>query len=243
MAVKQEAISVRPLGDSALVIQLDKSISPTIHNQIIGIVELLESDPFEGFIEAVPSYNNITIFYDPVIVYLNNQIHLKKTSFEIVCAFMMNYVRKSDCKLPIKNRLVEIPVIYGGRFGPDLEFVAKTNHITPEKVVELHTKKDYLVYMIGFTPGFPYLADINKKITTPRKKKPRQKIPAGSVGIAGEQTGIYPLESPGGWQVIGRTPIELFNPKSSPPSLLKSGDEIRFISITEDEYILHKEKK
>jgi len=243
MAAKQEAVSVRPLGDSALVIQLDKSISPIIHNKIINIVDLLESDPFEGFIEAVPSYNNVTIFYDPVIVHLNNQKNVQKTSFEIVCASMMNYVKRSDSKLPIKNRLVEIPVTYGGQFGPDLEYVAKTNNITPEKVIELHTKKDYLVYMIGFAPGFPYLAGINKKITTPRKKKPRQKIPAGSVGIAGEQTGIYPLETPGGWQVIGRTPVVLFNPKSSPPSLLKSGDEIRFVPITEDEYISYKEKK
>src|SRR5690625_4788377 len=132
-------------GYVARVIQLDKSINPTIHNNIVNIVDVIESDQFEGFIEAVPSYNNVTIFYDPVIVHLNNQKNVQKTSFEIVCASMMNYVKRSDSKLPIKNRLVEIPVTYGGQFGPDLEYVAKTNNITPEKVIELHTKKDYLV--------------------------------------------------------------------------------------------------
>lgn len=243
MVAKQEDVSVRPLGDSALVIQLDKSISPTIHHKIVNIVDVLESDPFEGFIEAVPSYNNVTVFYDPVIVHLNKQKNVQKTSFEIVWASMMNYIKKSDSTLPIKNRLIEIPVIYGDKFGPDLEYVAKVNHITPEKVIELHTEKDYLVYMLGFAPGFPYLANINNKIATPRKEKPRPSIPAGSVGIAGEQTGIYPLESPGGWQVIGQTPVELFTPRSYPPTLLKSGDEIRFIPITENEYISYKEKE
>lgn len=241
MAMEQQ--TVHSLGDSALVIQLDKGISSTIHNKIVNIVDLLETEPFEGFIEAVPGYNNVTVFYDPFTVRMKNQKSRDKTAFKMVSAFMLNYVKKSEDKLSTKKNLVEIPVIYGERFGPDLEYVAKYNDITPEEVIELHTKKDYLVYMIGFAPGFPYLADIDKKIATPRKEKPRPRIPAGSVGIAGEQTGMYPLETPGGWQVIGQTPVELFTPKSSPPTLLKAGDEIRFVPITEEEYLSYKEKE
>lgn len=242
MIMEQQSVHIRLLGDSAIVIQLGEDINRAMHNKIVNIIELLETEPFEGFIEAVPAYNNITVFYDPVTVYLNNKSS-NETAFEKVTAFMMNYIKKAKNKLSTKKRLVEIPVMYGEKFGPDLNYVAKFNNITPEKVIELHTKKDYLVYMIGFAPGFPYLADLDNRIATPRKEKPRLSIPAGSIGIAGEQTGMYPLETPGGWQVIGRTPVDLFTPKSFPPTLLKSGDEIRFIPITENEYLSYKEKK
>lgn len=241
MFLEQQGIYIRSLGDSALVIQLGEEINTFIHNKIMNIVVLLETRPFAGFIEAVPGYNNITVYYDPVAVHFHNQNNFKETAFEKVSASMMDYVKKSENKSSVNKRKVNIPVMYGERFGPDLEYVAKFNNITPEKVIELHTKKDYLVYMLGFAPGFPYLADLDKKIATPRKTKPRPSIPTGSVGIAGEQTGMYPLESPGGWQVIGQTPVNLFTPKSSPPTLLKPGDEIRFVPMTEDEYLSYKE--
>jgi|SRR5690625_1127690 len=241
MFLDQQGVYIRSLGDSALVIQFDVEISAFIHNKIMNIVILLETKPFAGFIEAVPGYNNITVYYDPVTVHYHNQYGFKKTAFEIVSASIIEYVKKSEDNLFIKKKKVNIPVLYGERFGPDLEYVAKFHDITPEKVIELHTNKDYLVYMLGFAPGFPYLADLDEKIATPRKTKPRPNIPIGSVGIAGKQTGMYPLESPGGWQVIGQTPVNLFTPKASPPTLLKPGDEIRFIPITEDEYYSYKE--
>lgn len=243
MKMTEEMVYIRPLGDSALVIQLGKGISLTTHDKVINLVNLIEAESFEGLREIVPGYNNVTVFYDPVIIRLNNQKNKKKTAFGIVSAFVLSNLKKIKTKLSIKKRLVEIPVLYGECSGPDLEYVAKFNGITPAKVIDLHAKKDYLVYMIGFAPGFPYLGDVNKRISTPRKESPRQKIPAGSVGIAGEQTGIYSLESPGGWQVIGQTPIDLFTPNSSPPTLLESGDEIRFVPITKEEYQSYKEKK
>lgn len=240
---KKEEVNIRPLGDSALIIQLNKEINIKTHNKIINIVHLIELKPFFGFREVVPGYNNVTVFYDPVSIRINNRNNKEKTAFEIVSEIVMNYLRNTSIKSTVKKRVVNIPVLYGEKYGPDLEFVAEFNSITPEKVIELHTKKNYLVYMIGFAPGFPYLGDVDQNIITPRKNKPRMRIPAGSVGIAGEQTGIYSLESPGGWQVIGQTPLELFTPRSSSPTLLKSGDEICFIPITEKEYEFYKEKK
>lgn len=243
MLLEQKGISIRPLSDSALVVQLDKEINSIIHKNIMNFVKLIEEEPFEGFVEAVPCYNNVTIFYNPISVRRHVSHVPFKSAFEKVSASMMEYLDMLDDKMDIKNRLIEIPVVYGEEFGPDLEYVARFNNITPEKVIELHTKQDYLVYMIGFAPGFPFLGGIDKRIATPRKEKPRLSIPAGSVGIAGEQTGMYPLETPGGWQVIGKTPIELFTPKTSPPTYLQSGDKIRFIAISKDDYLAYKEPK
>jgi len=135
-----------------------------------------------------------------------------------------------------KQEIVEIPVCYGGKFGPDLEIVAKHNQLTPDEVITIHSEGLYLIYMIGFAPGFPYLGGLSDKIATPRRESPRFKIPAGTVGIAGDQTGVYPIETPGGWQLIGRTPVKLFNPKHSSPTLLKTGSYIRFIPIPPKEY-------
>ena len=243
MVLEQQDVYICSLGDSALVIQLGEGISSLIHNKIINIVDSLEADPFEGFIEAIPGYNNVTVFYDPVIVHLNNSQNMQPSPFKIVSDFMMFYIERSNKMIETEKRLVEIPVSYGEELGPDLEYVAMFNNITPEMVIKLHAQKDYLIYMIGFAPGFPHLGNIDKKITTPRKEKPRPRVSAGSVGIAGKQTGIYSLESPGGWQVIGQTPVNLFNPKSAPPTLLKPGDKIRFIPITKDEFISYKENK
>lgn len=243
MKTVEEKIYIRPLGDSALIIQLGEGISSIIHNKVINLVHIIETNSFKGLSEVVSGYNNVTVFYNPITILLNSKKNNKNTTaFEIVSALIMNRVKKISIKSSLKKKLVEIPVLYGGYHGPDLGYIAKFNGITQEEVIEFHTRKDYLVYMIGFAPGFPYLGDVDKRIATPRKDKPSPKIAAGSVGIAGEQTGIYSLDSPGGWQVIGQTPVDLFNPKSSPPTLLESGDEIRFIPITNEEYQLYKEQ-
>jgi len=139
-------------------------------------------------------------------------------------------------------RIITIPVSYGGEFGPDLEFVAKHNSITEDEVVAIHTSIPYLVYMLGFAPGFPYLGGMSERIATPRLASPRVKIPAGSVGIAGKQTGIYPLESPGGWQLIGRTPLTLFDPLAKNPFVFAAGDYLQFTAIKMDEYVALKEQ-
>lgn len=243
MYVEINGVTIRSLGDSAIILQIGNEVNLENHQKVVNIVDLMEAEPFKGFIEAVPGYNNLTVYYDPVTVLNRYKEQNDKTSFEIVSELMIDYVNKTQNSSTTKNRLIEIPVVYGEEFGPDLEFVAKYNDITPEEVIQFHTEKDYLVYMIGFAPGFPYLASVNKRIATPRKKTPRPKIPAGAVGIAGEQTGMYPLESPGGWQIIGQTPIDLFTPESSPPTLLQTGDKVRFIPISKEEYLLYKEQK
>lgn len=241
MVIEQQKVDIRPLGDSALVIQLGEGISPMIHEKIINLINKMESDPFDGFIEVVPCYNSVTVFYDPVTVHFSNQRSECNTSFQKVSVFIKDYLNNLDEDAKFHHRLVEIPVVYGDEFGPDLEYVANFNKITPEKVIDIHFKNEYLVYMIGFAPGFPFLGGMNEKIATPRKDSPRLSIPPGSVGIAGKQTGVYPLETPGGWQIIGRTPLDLFLPEMSPPTLLQAGDKIRFVPITADEYAEQKE--
>lgn len=241
MIVEQKEICIRPLGDSALVVQLGNEVNEIIHKKILNLVHIIESDPFTGLLEVVPCYNSVTVFYD--LITIRKQLDFNISAFEKVSASMNCYLKRIKEETSFEKRLIEIPVVYGEQFGPDIEYVAKYNNITVEKVIELHTKKDYLVYMIGFAPGFPFLGGVDKQIATPRKEKPSPAIPAGSVGIAGEQTGMYPLETPGGWQVIGQTPIDLFTPKTSPPTLLQSGDVIRFIPITQNEFHTYKENK
>ena len=140
-----------------------------------------------------------------------------------------------DTKVKTK-KIYEIPVCYGGEYGPDLEFVAKNADISVEEVIKIHSSKDYLIYMLGFLPGFSYLGGLDEKIHTPRLANPRIKIPAGSVGIGGAQTGIYPLESPGGWQLIGKTPVKTYNPDRKVPILFEAGDYIRFVPISQEEF-------
>src|SRR5699024_9245062 len=161
--------------------------------------------------------------------------------YETVNKMMLNYMRKMERIVTMERRTVQIPVLYGGIYGPDLAHVAKINGITEQEVIQIHSAPKYLVYMIGFAPGFPFLGGMDQRIAAPRKDSPRSKIPSGSVGIAGEQTGIYPLETPGGWQIIGRTPLDLFLPASS-STLLKPGDTLRFVAISHEEYLERKEE-
>lgn len=232
---KNKNIDIRPLGDSALVLQIGHDINVTIHQQLIQLIQWIEKDPFEGFLEVVPSYNSLTVYYNPVIVH--QSYHLQgTTAFQKVSEFIEEYLNNLD-HIPEQNKqFIDIPVVYGGAFGPDLEYVAQFNHLSVDEVINIHSKANYLVYMIGFAPGFPFLGGMDDIIATPRRSSPRSSIPSRSVGIAGKQTGIYPLETPGGWQIIGRTPLDLFLPDQHPPTLLQSGDYIRFVPITPPEY-------
>lgn len=243
MAHQKYHVDIRPLGDSALVIQLGDGISPSIHEKVKNLSNLLEKDPFTGLIESVPSYNSLTIYYNPVSVYMSSTDKKASSPYKKVSAIILALLDKLGTSEAPEQRLLTIPVLYGGEFGPDLEYVASYHGLSVEKVIQIHSSNDYLVYMIGFAPGFPFMGGMDERIATPRKDSPRLAIAPGSVGIAGKQTGIYPLETPGGWQIIGRTPLDLFLPELSPPTLLQSGDKIRYVPITHEEYAAYKEMK
>jgi KipI family sensor histidine kinase inhibitor len=218
-------------GDSALNIEFGNEISEEINKKIRVAAALIENREISGISEVVPTYRSLMIHYDPLIIEYEELISILK--------WIEENIKNVELYSP---EIIEIPVLYGGQYGPDIENVAMHNKLTVEEVIKIHTSAEYLIYMLGFTPGFPYLGGMDKRIATPRLHSPRTKIPAGSVGIAGEQTGIYPVQSPGGWQLIGSTPIELFNPDIENPILLKSGNYIVFKSIDEEEYMKIKEE-
>jgi inhibitor of KinA len=222
---KTVEFSIQPLGDTGIIIQFGTEISEAIYQQIRQYVYWLEQSCIEGIVEWVPAYTTLAVFYRPNII-----------SYDELSQKLLKIGEKIE-SMPVPDPIViEIPTLYGKEAGPDIQFVAETNGLSEEEVVKIHSSSDYLIYMIGFVPGFPYLGGMDKRIAAPRKKTPRSRIPAGSIGIAGEQTGIYPLETPGGWQIIGRTPVKLYDPQKQDPILLKAGDYIRFVPITEREY-------
>lgn len=212
-------------GDLGLLVEFADKIDPEINQKIRKFFIALEKVPIEGVTETVPTYRSLLIFYDPA-----------RTSFEHLQKDFLNLEGKlGEITIPPPTT-VEIPVLYGGEYGPDLDFVAKHNGLTPEEVIKIHTSGTYLIYMLGFTPGFPFLGGLSEKLFTPRLKTPRTVVPAGSVGIANNQTGIYPIDSPGGWQLIGKTPVKLYDPKRENPILLKAGNYLKFKRITEGEH-------
>jgi len=218
-------------GDSSMVIEFGNEISKEINSQIRALTDGLDNMENEFIREIVPTYRSIIVHFDSLKISYGD---LKKKILELGDS------RSDDGEEEVN--MVEIPVLYGGDSGPDIESVAEHNGISVEDVIKIHSSRDYLIYMLGFTPGFPYLGGMDERIATPRLEKPRLKIDAGSVGIAGSQTGIYPLESPGGWQLIGKTPLDIFNPENEDPFLLNAGDYIRFIPITIEEYDVIKSK-
>ncbi|RHW37592.1 5-oxoprolinase subunit PxpB [Lysinibacillus yapensis] len=234
---------IQPLGDSALVIRLGSEIHPSTHQKVKNLSLLLEKNSFTGFIEAVPSYTTLTVYYNPIEVFQSRTASNSKSPYKIVSEHVFHLLKNLRIEDIKKQRIVKIPVVYGGDFGPDLDYVANYNQLTREEVIHIHSANEYLVYMIGFAPGFPFMGGMDERIATPRKDSPRLAIHPGSVGIAGKQTGVYPLETPGGWQIIGRTPLALFLPPSSPPTLLQAGDRIRFVPISEKEFEEYKELK
>lgn len=222
----EDQITFAPRGDNAIAITFGKEISEEINQEIRKYLFALESSDIKGIIEVIPSYCQLNIVYDPETYYYEEIL-------DVLYEVKENF---AEFDIP-EPQVVEIPVLYGGDFGPDLENVAVHNGLEIEQVIKIHSSERYLIYMLGFTPGFPYLGGMNEKIATPRLKEPREKIWAGSVGIAGNQTGIYPIESPGGWQIIGRTPLKLFDINRKPEILLKAGDYIVFYPITFEQFI------
>ncbi|WP_276496334.1 5-oxoprolinase subunit PxpB [Pontibacter litorisediminis] len=226
-----------PLGDSAVVLQFGEEINLKVHHRIRAVAQALEQQPFPGLVEFVPAFTTLTVYYDPWV--LSQQA--KVDAYSEVVRQLEILVEQAAVAAPAPARTVEIPVVYGGAYGPDLQEVAAHSGLPEDEVIRIHSAGTYHVYMIGFAPGFPYLGGMDKRLASPRKANPRTSIPAGSVGIAGVQTGVYSISTPGGWQLIGRTPLQLFNPARQVPSLLLAGDKVRFVPITEAEYLERKE--
>ncbi|OMF24424.1 kinase inhibitor [Paenibacillus sp. FSL H8-0548] len=237
----QAPIEMLPLGDSAIIIRLGSSIDEETNRIVMNLSRRFEEKPFAGLIECVPSFVSVAIHYDPLLVKRSRAAAELQhaTIFETVCARVQTYLSLGQLNASGQAaRTIEIPVCYGGEHGPDLGLVAEHNGLTEEEVIAIHAGGIYLVHMLGFAPGFPYLGGMSERIAAPRHQTPRTIIPQGSVGIAGKQTGVYSIATPGGWQLIGRTPLALFRPQDEIPSLLRPGDSVRFKPITERQYKL-----
>ena len=209
---------ILPLGDSAATIEFGNEISTELNNESIALADHLMGEPFDGMIEAVPAYSSVTVFYDTT-----------KTAFSNVERQLAEVARtvKGDGKKDIQ--LIEIPIEISPETSPDLERIAEFSDLSKGDTIELFLSRAYRVYMLGFLPGFAYMGEVDERIAAPRLETPRTKVTKGSVGIAGKQTGIYPLESPGGWNIIGRTDLKMFDPNADQPCLLGPGDEVRFV--------------
>jgi len=215
-----------PFGDSALLIEFGDVINSEINRKVIALNEAITKAEIQGIEELVPTYRSLLVRYDAL-----------KISYEQLVFRIKNIETKlNSISIEKVGRKITIPTVYGGEYGPDLSYVAQYHRLTEEQVIELHSGREYRVYMLGFVAGFPYLGEVADEILTPRLETPRLKVPAGSVGIAERQTGIYPCEAPGGWRIIGRTPLRLFNPLQQPPALLKPGDTVKFEPISEEKF-------
>ncbi|WP_338150583.1 5-oxoprolinase subunit PxpB [Neobacillus muris] len=225
---------MEPLGDSAIMVRFGSEVNVETHEKVQELSRYIENDPPPGVVEFVPAFTNVTIYYD--IVQAATMADDSLSPYEFMANQLDKIIKGLETSAGQQPEVVEIPVCYGGEFGPDLDFVAEHNQLTPEEVIQIHSAGSYLTYMIGFAPGFPYLGGLSEKIAAPRRETPRLEIPEGTVGIAGMQTGVYPISTPGGWQLIGRTPIRLFRPEQNPPTLLKTGNVIKFKPISLEEY-------
>ena len=212
-------------GDTSLSVEFGNEIKESINHDIRAYKIALEKAEIPGIVETVPTYRSLMVHYNPRII-RNGEL---KEKLEKLLSEM------GDIEIP-PSPVLEIPVLYGGEMGPDLSFVAENAGLSEEEVIRIHSGTEYLIYMLGFTPGFTYLGGMSDKIATPRLQQPRVKIPAGSVGIAGSQTGIYPIDSPGGWQLIGRTPLKMYDPNRETPILPEAGQYMKFYPIDQAEY-------
>ena len=221
------------LGDAAITIDFGNRIDIAINKEVIARFNELQQHPLPGMIEAVPAYSSLTIHYDVMTVIKMNPAGL--TAFEKIKQQVERKLQQPVMQNDTEERLIKIPVCYEVNFAKDIEHLATTKNISIDEVIRIHTAKTYKVYMLGFLPGFTYMGEVDENIAISRKPQPTN-IAAGSVGIAGKQTGIYPLASPGGWQIIGRTPLKIFDAKKEDPTMMKAGDNVQFYSITKNEF-------
>lgn len=218
--------TISPVGDRAISIDFGQVIDPIINRHIRQTIERIKELQLDGIIELVSTYCALLVEYDAMLYSYSEICNIIEPTLEEGMTNTTNEL----------VTVVEVPTVYGGEFGPDLSFVASHNHLSEDEVISIHSGTDYLVYMLGFIPGFTYLGGMDPRIATPRLSSPRTLIPAGSVGIAGEQTGTYPSDSPGGWQIIGRTPVTMYDMSKAQAALLKAGDYVRYVPIDESEF-------
>lgn len=209
---------ILPLGDSAMLVQWGNEMDFKVNRRIHALAQLIEASSFSGIVETVPAYATLLVHYDPLVI-----------SFAQVRDFLREKLTQAEAAAIRTPRRIEVPVRYGGEAGLDLEAAAHHLHLTVEEVIRLHSGRTYTVFMMGFTPGFPYMGKLDDALVMPRLAAPRTRVRAGTVAIAGAQTGIYPLDSPGGWHLIGWTPLTLFDPRAESPFLFAPGDEVKFV--------------
>lgn len=225
--------TIYPVGERALAVQWGESVDEPTNEVILGITELVREAKIPGVTDLIPAYQTLTLVYDPVQV---RRWTGAPSAYDWVYGELRLLLEDlREVPLPT-SRTVEMPVCYDPVFGPDQAVICKDRGLTPDVLIELHSRTEYKVYMIGFLPGFAYMGMVDERIASPRKREPVMHIPVGSVGIAGIQTGIYPVPSPGGWNIIGRTPVTLFDPAAADPVLLRAGDRVRFVPITLEAY-------
>jgi len=224
-AILYEKARFRLSGDRALLAEYGEGIDPVVNEKVRAVTSLLKRNLPDGVEAVVPAYRNLSLVYDPLV-----------TTLERLTAILHGLEADLQAVAVAETKTVLIPVCYGGEFGPDIGVVAHLTGLKEDQIVALHTSVDYRIYMIGFTPGFCYLGGLDSRLQTPRRKTPGTNLPAGSVGIAESQTGMYPVDSPGGWQIIGRTPLRLFAPARETPFLYEAGNRIRFVPIDEAEF-------
>lgn len=227
---------IYPLNEKALTIELGEIVSEEVHHRVMALRDEILRDPVAGILDVVTAYTTVTVFFDPIVIArspLHGNSPLRKMEF-----FLSEKINQlKDIAGSSQGSTVVIPVCYEDEFSPDLEWVASYHKTVRDDIIRRHTNRTFTVFMIGFTPGFPYMGILPPELESPRKQNPRTKVPAGSVGLAGRQTGIYPFETPGGWQIIGRTPLKLFDATSATPSLLKPGDKVKFEPISKDQFM------
>jgi len=225
------AISIYSVGENSLTVSLGGELDTALNNQVFKLYHYFCSQPNPFWIDLIPAYTTLTVVYDSIILRKYHSSAVEFVTHEIQQAIIASRDFEST-----SGRVVQIPVCYDPIFGLDLKAVAKAKRLPVDAITEIHAAQSYHVYMLGFLPGFAYMGFVNEEIAATRLSSPRTHVPAGSVGIAGNQTGIYPLDSPGGWNIIGRTPVKLFDPESESPTLLKPGDEVSFIPISKDDF-------
>ena len=237
-------ILLSSMGDSAITVSFGNEINLECHQKVRALLQSLERQAWDFIKDCIPSYTTITVCYDPYKVVKSLGHSMTVSAFALMQNLLTELIDSLDEKpSQAHSKLVEIPVCYQGEFALDLDFVAQHCRLSPQEVIRQHSSSEYLVYMLGFAPSFSYLGGLPSSLTTPRRQQPRLLIPAGAVGIAGSQTGVYPLATPGGWQLIGRTPLALFLPQKNPPCLLRAGDRVRFCPISSAEYYHYLEER
>lgn len=223
---------IYPLGDRAVTVHFEDVIDEHINQNVLRLADSLWSKSLEGILDIIPAYASLTVVYDPLLI----KQKTPGTINDFIMGQINSILNDRDNNIPPASRKIVIPVCYDLSVAPDLEAMAAEKNMSVKAIISMHSAVTYRVYMTGFLPGFAYMGTVHKQIATPRKAIPRQRVPAGSVGIAGAQTGIYPLNSPGGWNIIGQTPLNIFDKTKATPCLLQPGDEVVFEQISREEF-------